>query len=718
MRASVQIRWKILIVLLAIGIGPLLISGWLDTRSVSALGARLAEQSGQALSEQTRRNLELVAENYARRVERERQLIELALRLQAREAHAALRAPAPATTDVFWADAFDAAVPALTLVTEPDKYRARANDGSVAPVPVSFDRQVFFNPQGTERSQLRDDAARLTTLTSLYREIHTDHQNVIYRQFIALANGLLASYPGHGAFPPDYDARKRAWYREHDSSGGIRWAPPHIDAVSGRAFINATIALHDPDGQFVGVAGIDVSLVDLLQSLTLPAALGSDGEALLTYLIEQADADAAEIGIAARTHGSTQTSDWREPRTARRLELPADIATTLRERMREREPDYLRARYNGRDSVVVYQPFGEQSGDLVFIVPASTLVDPAIRAARYALESTQRHIDRAVPLALGIAAVVILLAFIGSKTITAPINKLALAVNRVAAGDFRTRVTIRSGDELQALGEAFNAMVPQLREHTRVREALDLAAEVQRRLLPLESPSVPGIDIAGFSVYSEQTGGDYYDFLCPQAAERKRLGVAIGDVAGHGIASALLMATVRALLRSTANSAISPGERMNHINRNIVDGVVAGQFMTLCYIDIEPERGGVRWCSAGHEPAIRFNRATNTFSQLAGNDIPLGVDGQWQYHDCEISDLGPDDVVVLATDGIWETRNPRGEFFGKARLRDLIRSHRNASAAAICDAIVAALDRFRDTATQRDDITAVVFRLLPPEPPR
>lgn len=717
MRTSLQIRWKILIALLAIGIGPLIISGWLDTRNVSALGARLAEQSGQALSEQTRRNLEQVAENYARRVERERQLIELALRLQAREASVALRAPAT-PADVFWSDAFDAAVPALALVTQPDKYRARSNDGSVAPVAVSFDHQVFFNPQSTERSQLRDDAARLTALTSLYREIHTDHHDVIYRQFIALANGLLASYPGHGAFPADYDARKRAWYRQHDSSGDIRWAPPHIDAVSGRVFINATIALRDPDDRFVGVAGIDVSLVDLLQTLTLPASLGSDGEALLTFLIEHADTGAAEIGIAARTHGSVQTSDWREPRTPVRLDLPEDIAATLHQRMREREPGYLRTNYNGRDSVVVYQPFGEQTGDLLFIVPASTLVDPAIRAARYALESTQRHIDRAVPFALGIAAIVMLLAFVGSKTITAPINKLAVAVNRVAAGDFKTRVSIRSGDELQALGEAFNAMVPQLREHTRVREALDLAAEVQRRLLPLESPAVPGIDIAGFSVYSEQTGGDYYDFLTPETGDRKRLGVAIGDVAGHGIASALLMATVRALLRGTAGSAISPGERMNHINRNIVDGVVAGQFMTLCYIDIEPEHGNARWCSAGHEPAIRFNRATNAFSELAGTDIPLGVDGQWEYHDSEIFDLGPDDIVVLATDGIWEARNPRGEFFGKARLRDLIRGHRDASSAAICEAIAAALERFRGTAIQRDDITAVVFRLVPPEQAR
>ena len=710
MRASLQIRWKILIALLAIGIGPLLISGWLDTRSVSALGARLAEQSGQALSEQTRRNLEQVAENYARRVERERQLIELALRLQAREASTALRAPA-APADVFWSNSFDDSDPALALVTLPDKYLARSNTGAVAPVPVSLDKQVFFSPATAERSQLSADAARLTALTSLYREIHADHHDVIYRQFIALDNGLLASYPGHGAFPPDYDARKREWYRHHDGSGDIRWAPPHIDAVSGRAFINATIPLRNPDGEFVGVAGIDVSLVDLLQSLTLPAALGSDGEALLTFLIEHPAPAAAEIGIAARTGGSVQTSDWREPNTARRLELPEDIASTLRERMREREPGYLRTSYNGRDSVVVYQPFGEQTGDLVFIVPASTLVDPAVRAARYALESTQRHIDRAVPLALAIAAVVMLLAFFGSKTITAPINKLAAAVNRVAAGDFKTRVTIRSGDELQALGEAFNAMVPQLREHTRVREALDLAAEVQRRLLPLASPAIPGIDIAGFSVYSEQTGGDYYDFLCPEATDSDRLGVAIGDVAGHGIASALLMATVRALLRSTANSAISPGERMNHINRNIVDGVVAGQFMTLCYIDIEPARGNARWCSAGHEPAIRFNRSTNTFSQLAGVDIPLGVDGQWQYHDSEISDLSPDDIVVLATDGIWETRNARGEFFGKARLRDLIRANRNASAAAICDAIVTALERFRTTAAQRDDVTAVVFRL-------
>lgn len=713
MRASLQIRWKILIALLAIGIGPLLISGWLDTRNVSALGARLAEQSGQALSEQTRRNLEQVAANYARRVERERQLIELALRLQAREASIALRTPAPAA-DVFWADAFDAADPALSLITLPDKYRARSATGDVTPVPVSLDRQVFFSPTNADRTQLGEYAARLAALTSLYREIHADHDDVIHRQFIALDNGLLASYPGHGAFPPDYDARKRAWYRHHDGSGDIRWAPPHIDAVSGRAFINATMPLRDPDGNFIGVAGIDVSLVDLLQSLILPAALGSDGEALLTFLLEH-PTGATEIGIAARTGGSVQTSDWREPRSARVLELPDDIVTALRERMLSREPGFFRTRYRGRDSVVVYQPFGEQTGDLVFIVPASTLVDPAVRAARYALESTQRHIDRAVPLALTIAAVVMLLAFVGSKTITAPINKLAAAFNRVAAGDFKARVTIRSGDELQALGEAFNAMVPQLREHTRVREALDLAAEVQRRLLPVEPPAIRGIDIAGFSVYSEQTGGDYYDFLCPESADSTRLGVAIGDVAGHGIASALLMATVRALLRSTASSAISPGERMNHINRNIVDGVVAGQFMTLCYIDIEAESGSARWCSAGHEPAIRFNRATNRFSQLAGVDIPLGVDGQWQYHDSEISDLTPDDIVVLATDGIWETRNARGEFFGKARLRDLIRAHRNASAAAICDAIVTALERFRTTASQRDDITAVVFRLQAPD---
>lgn len=714
MRTSLQIRWKILIALLAIGIGPLMISGWLDTRSVSALGARLAEQSGQALSEQTRRNLEQVAENYARRVERERQLIELALRLQAREASAALRA-APGAATVYWSDAFDAAAPGLALETLPDKYRARSNDGEVAPVAVSFEHQVFFNPRDTARADLHDDAARLTALTSLYREIHTDHHDVIYRQFVALANGLLASYPGHGAFPADYDARKRAWYRDHDTAGGIRWAPPHIDAVSGRAFINATIALHDEDGRFLGVAGIDASLVDLLQTLTLPAALGGDGEALLTFLVERTDTGPAAIGIAARTHGSVQTSDWREPRSAARLELPEDTAAILRQRMRDREPGYLRTRYNGRDSVIVSQPFGAQNGDLLFIVAASTLVDPAVRAARYALESTQRHIDRAVPFALGIAAVVLLLAFIGSKTITAPINKLAVAVNRVAAGDFRTRVDIRSGDELQALGEAFNAMVPQLREHTRVREALDLAAEVQQRLLPLEPPAVPGIDIAGFSVYSEQTGGDYYDFLFAAGGGSPRLGVAIGDVAGHGVASALLMATVRALLRSTAGSAISPGERMNHINRNIVDGVVAGQFMTLCYMDIEPAHGRVCWCSAGHEPAIRFNRETNAFSELAGKDIPLGVDGQWAYHDSEISDLGTDDIIVLATDGIWETRNPRGEFFGKARLRDLIRAHRKASSAAICDAIAAALERFRGTAMQRDDISAVVFRLVPPE---
>ena len=390
---------------------------------------------------------------------------------------------------------------------------------------------------------------------------------------------------------------------------------------------------------------------------------------------------------------------------------------TLMAAMQDREAGLMRTTHNGTDMNVLYRPFSAEQGYLLFLVPSETLSIPAMRAAEYALARTRRHIDDLVPLAGLIILSVALFALYGSKAITAPLKRLVDAVDDVARGDFSTRVAVKTGDELEELADAFNRMVPQLEEHTRVREALTLASEVQRRLLPQGNPGWRGIDIAGFSIYSEQTGGDYYDYLTVGPASKREIAVTLGDVSGHGVSSALLMATVRALLHSASGQDLAPNEVLQHINEKIVDDVHAGQFMTLFYLRVDVKKGRLRWSSAGHDPAIRFNRLSNQFSELHGHDIPLGVDAGWRFAQHDRTDISSEDIIVIGSDGIWDTRNPRGEFFGKARLRDVIRANQAETAQGICDAVIAALQGFRGGAAQRDDVTAVVFRLTGPRTP-
>ena len=170
------------------------------------------------------------------------------------------------------------------------------------------------------------------------------------------------------------------------------------------------------------------------------------------------------------------------------------------------------------------------------------------------------------------------------------------------------------------------------------------------------------------------------------------------------------MATVRALLRGIADAARNPDEVLRHINGQLSDDVHPGQFMTLFFLVVDLPNHRMTWASAGHDPAIMFNPETDKFSLLEGHGIPLGIERDWNSRDAGSAILGNKDIVVLGTDGIWETRNEDGEFYGKARLKDLIRAKQNSRADEICEYIRQDLKRFRGSLAQSDDVTAVVFR--------
>jgi serine phosphatase RsbU (regulator of sigma subunit) len=314
--------------------------------------------------------------------------------------------------------------------------------------------------------------------------------------------------------------------------------------------------------------------------------------------------------------------------------------------------------------------------------------------------------------AAGVAAI---LGVVLSRRVTRSLEVLMTAVEKVAKGDLQAKVPVEGGgnDEFATLGNAFNSMVPQLADGLKLKESLELAMEVQQALLPSGSPTVDGLEIAGRSIYCDETGGDYYDFIEMTNLSKDTLAIAVGDVTGHGIAAALLMTTARALLRGQAATTGNIAHLITHMNRHLSRDCHGGRFMTMYYLVIDAATRHLRWVSAGHDAAIAYNPATDMFVELEGADLPMGVDADWQYQEFERGGFIDGQVIVIGTDGIWETRDVNGRMFGKTGLRELIRTHARRPCAEIAKVIADALSKYRQGKSQEDDVTLVVMRFVP-----
>jgi sigma-B regulation protein RsbU (phosphoserine phosphatase) len=291
---------------------------------------------------------------------------------------------------------------------------------------------------------------------------------------------------------------------------------------------------------------------------------------------------------------------------------------------------------------------------------------------------------------------------------------VSAAALRLSQGEFGAPLPLRSRDEVGELIRSFNVMTHQLQERLHLREAMNLAMEVQQNLLPAGSPAVPGLDLAGRSLYCQETGGDYFDYIPrPGPDGRPRLCVAVGDVVGHGISAALLMTTVRALLRCRLDRPGPIAEAVGDVNRLLYqDTAPSGSFVTLFLLEVDSAAGHLEWVRAGHDPAWLYCAAADEVQDLGGPGMALGVDGAGSYRSGSRPGLGADDVLLIGTDGIWETQNANSEKFGKQRIGQILRRHHRQGAEEILQALLRALEEFRGPAQQEDDITLLVLKSM------
>jgi len=245
------------------------------------------------------------------------------------------------------------------------------------------------------------------------------------------------------------------------------------------------------------------------------------------------------------------------------------------------------------------------------------------------------------------------------------------------------------------------------RVRTRAMERdLHLARQVQESFLPTQVPVVDGFVFAALNRPAHEVGGDFYLFFnLPQ----NRLGLAIGDVSGKGIAAALFMARLTSDLQYFAVLHDNPADLFEKLNAILCKRTRQGMFVTMVYVVLETDTGGISWVNAGHMMPMHTVEAQ---VQILGKDEkkgpPLGIlpDAVWEMETCV---LQPGDGVVLYTDGISEARNPASELFGCSRLKRIVRRYPDAPDTLVRQ-IARGVERFSHGAGQSDDLTMVAFR--------
>lgn len=506
-------------------------------------------------------------------------------------------------------------------------------------------------------------------------------------------NGAVGKKLGHYA----YDARDRPWYQAGIKAGHPTWSNVYpwvrrngdISALG----IARSQPVYSSDGQLLGVVGIDVGLAEVSQFMR-DGQIPAGGIAYLTSSDGALVASSTHMPLIGPDDSRVQAKDAS-------FALIARVADTQQGRgdiNSQGEILFQGSAYVVR-SIPLHTPW-HLGWTLTLAVPKAQLTANA------------QMLRQRTWLAGGILALLMMgFGIMLSRSFIRPIGRLTKAVNQIGQGQLDTQVDIRGWKEFRLLSTQVNKMSHDLRDRARLRHSLDVAMEVQQQLLPATVPQAPGLDIASQSTYCDQTGGDYFDFLEVGRAPSDGLFVVLGDVMGHGISAALLMATARGFLRSGAPNSKSLGHLLSHVNNLLVADTGGERFMTMLVLVANGQDKMIHWASAGQDPAIIYSAKEDKFLELdSASGLPLGIMEDEIYPDVTQTALSAGDILLVSTDGLWETHNAQKQQFGKDRVRAIMQAQRVSSAEEIAAALTKGLNQFRGSINAQDDVTFVVVK--------
>lgn len=714
-----KIRNKLLILAMIVSLLPMILIAGLNRLAMRRIEAEVSARAFAALSEDARDYLMTLVDDYGRIMLRDGTAIALALECQVRAAEQAFAGPAPADdTPYFISQDFlagDARVGELVTSQE----HITLVQGQVVPMEVSMTHQDAHLPKGMGREDITPAMAeqirRLISLTPMYLRLRHLVPDAFTWQYTTLTNGLQCCYPGTGTYPDDYDPLTREWYTGAialaDAPDPAYWTR-YRDAITGQAVMTASRAFRSPEGTILGVTALDVTLKKVINLLRLPADWQEQAS---TYIVfPEADEnghvtlpvfypypipnDPGELNLDSRAL-------FRLASRADQDKLDAGIATPA--------AGVIEITWGGEPALCAYGATMPDQPLPIVIVPRDVVVAEGLATVKAIRERTGQALYFSALILAAVILLVILLAVRQSRTLSHPIYRLADAGRSLAAGDYETNVDVgrRSGDELVELGGVFNTIGPQLQEREDMKRSLSVAREIQQHLLPQGVPDLPGLELAACGLYCDETGGDYYDFI--ELHNEDHVGLAVGDITGHGIAAALLMSSARAVLRSHATQYdTNLAEMFNDINRHLVRDTGDERFLTLFYGVLEGSTRRLWYASGGHDPAVWVRAAAGTVERLENTGPLMGAMDGLSFDQAGPITLQRGDVIAVGTDGIWEARNPAGDLFERERFVQAVRDNAAKHPEDICQAVIQAVHAFADGHPQEDDITLIAIKAV------
>ena len=505
-----------------------------------------------------------------------------------------------------------------------------------------------------------------------------------------------------GIFP--YDPRDRPWYKSVINGHKSTWNDPY--ALDREAGAGVTMALgysqvfSDKKGQIVGVMNAELTLKDITLFLER-LRIGKTGKAFL--IDHRGRLIATSTGVPVTDIGNypviaSATPDRQIAAAAGRIEEAFDSLKDIRARYQ------LKLEIRGRPYLMMVSPYEYETG-LTWII--STLVPESDFLAEISA-GRQQSIKFGVIAVFGSLLLGVVLAALSLR----PMLDLVKHVKRIGQGNYEHELTLAYSTEFTQLSKEINAMTAGLRDRMQLRHSLALAQEVQQNLLPSGTPEIEGLDIASHSTYCDETGGDYFDFLNISGLPPTTAVITVGDVVGHGVAAAMLMATARGILRSRCKRPGTLADLLTHLNNFLVEDTGDGQFMTMLLMSVDARLKEMRWATAGHDAPIVYDPAIDQDVELKSKSVSLGIQKDIDYKEQCYNKVASGQIYIALTDGLYESFDKDGKMFGKKRVRDLIKQNAHQSAAAIGQEIEDELSRFRGKSSLEDDYTFVIVKVL------
>ncbi|MBL9121308.1 MAG: PP2C family protein-serine/threonine phosphatase [Phycisphaerae bacterium] len=315
------------------------------------------------------------------------------------------------------------------------------------------------------------------------------------------------------------------------------------------------------------------------------------------------------------------------------------------------------------------------------------------------------------------------------RRVARPIVELASAVRSFSDDNFQDdaqsierfeRVVKAQSDETRTLAAAILdlrrrlvghlvALTELTAEKERITAKLNIARDIQRGLLPQESPNISGFDIAGWSEAADETGGDFYDWM---ETPRGEIVLVVADVTGHGIGPSLMAAVCRAYARATLVESGPIEPLVERLNRLVHGDARSGQFVTFFAGVLDPASRKLSILSAAHGPILVYRASEHRVVETPTHGLPLGVVDDLDSEPGTRLTLDPGDILMVVSDGFFEWANREGEQFGHERLAAALLAASQRSSGEIIDAVRSEVYAFTTGTAQPDDMTALVVRCL------